>query len=87
MDKLQAFYEAEMNSRKGLETDRIEAMFSDPIRIEQYAREVMAQKAEILKNWEGKTFVFEEVEYPAVIKTFGTNKLVLHPQLLRQVRK
>lgn len=59
MDKLQAFYEAEMNSRTGLETDRIEAVLSDTKRTEQYAREAIAQKADILKNWEGKQFEFE----------------------------
>lgn len=59
MDKLHAFYEAEMNSRKGLETDGIEATLSDQERVVQYAREAMNQKADILNNWKGKWFTFE----------------------------
>lgn len=83
--KLHAFAQAELVSRDGIAGKDIVAQAFDPERTMRFAREAVRQETEMLLKWKGKTFSIEGVVYPAVT-VIGDQRL-LHPELLRQVRK
>ncbi|PJC56608.1 hypothetical protein CO024_02125, partial [Candidatus Gracilibacteria bacterium CG_4_9_14_0_2_um_filter_38_7] len=84
--KMQAFYEAEIISRKGLKKPGIEIISYDIKKIEACAQRVVQIEKEVLDKFSGKNFTFRGVEYPVTLPS-GHGGYIINPDLLGYVRK
>lgn len=89
-DKLKAFYQAEIISRKSLKAnswwlDLIHAERFDISSIRWFAEKAFKIERTIIDNRNGKKFRFWTVSYPIVVQEW--DRLILSDELLRYVRK